>query len=141
MAALLEHFDHLVFVLRKNLSESISSLHQVMLHRSRQSAVDELPRVIYFCSQCQHFACFFGNSNGVAPEEVSKETSFGQLHLTSAFSLAHPELELQQWFRRYQDAEGQTWKEAQEAPSLRHSSGTQHPRIETLVEQIPTLFL
>jgi hypothetical protein len=73
VAALLEHFHDLVFVLGEDLREAVCLLDEVVLRGAAQAAVDELVGIINFGAEREHLAGFLGDGDSVASEHFDAE--------------------------------------------------------------------
>lgn len=80
VTTLLEHFDDLVLVLGENLSETVSTLDEIVLSGTGKTAVDELGRVVNLCSESKHLAGLLGDGNSVTSQHLDGDTELLSLN-------------------------------------------------------------
>lgn len=79
VTTLLEHLDDTVLVLGENLSETISTLNEVVGDGTSKATVDELLRVVDLGTEGKHLAGFLGNGNSVTSQHLDGNTELGSL--------------------------------------------------------------
>lgn len=80
VTTLLEHFDDLVLVLGENLSETVSTLDEIVLSGTGKTTVDELGRVVNLGSEGKHLAGLLGDGNGVTSQHLNGNTELLSLN-------------------------------------------------------------
>jgi hypothetical protein len=80
MTTLLEHFDDLVLVLGENLSETVSTLNEIVLSGTGKTTVDKLGRVVDLGTESKHLAGLLGDGNSVTSQHLDGNTELLSLN-------------------------------------------------------------
>jgi hypothetical protein len=80
VTTLLEHFDDLVLVLGEDLSETISTLDEIVLSGTGKTTVDKLGRVVNLGTESKHLAGLLGDGDGVTSQHLDGDTELLSLN-------------------------------------------------------------
>lgn len=74
VTTLLEHLDDLVLVLGEDLSETVSTLDEIVLSGTGKTTVDKLVRVVNLGTESKHLASLLSDSDGVTSKHLDGDT-------------------------------------------------------------------